>query len=151
MYIIDPEWALVLGPLSFQAEYVHTFVNAAAAEDPNFWGGYVYCSYFFTGEHRLYDLKKGVFGKVSPRNDFRFCGTGLGAWELALRYSYLDLNSGKIQGGKESNLTAGLNWYMNENLRISFNYIHADVWDRAALDVHHGNADIYQGRFQISF
>ena len=151
LHTIDPQWAVVMGPLSFQAEYLHTFVNAAAAENPNFWGGYVYCSYFLTGEHRPYDLKKGVFGKVSPRNNFRFCGSGLGAWELALRYSYLDLNSGKIQGGKESNFTAGLNWYMGEHLRISFNYIHADVRDRATPDVDHGNADIYQGRFQISF
>ena len=151
MHIIDPEWAVVLGPLSFQAEYVHTFVSADKEENPDFWGGYVYCSYFLTGEHRTYNMKKGTFGKVKPRNDFRFFGAGLGAWELALRCSYLDLNSGKIQGGKETNLTFGVNWYINEHMRIMLNYIHADIRDCAAPAVNQGNADIYQGRFQIRF
>lgn len=151
MHMIDQEWAVVLGPLSFQAEYVHAFVNADKADDPGFWGGYVYGSYFLTGEHRTYDMKKGFFGRVKPKDNFRFFGVGLGAWELALRYSYVDLNSGKIQGGKERNLTAGLNWYINPHIRIMLNYIHADVRDRAAPPVDHGNADIYQGRFQINF
>ena len=151
IHIIDPEWAMVLGPLSFQAEYVHTFVSADKEGNPDFWGGYVYCSYFLTGEHRSYDMKKGTFGKVRPRNDFRFFGAGLGAWELALRCSYLDLNSGKIQGGKERNLTAAVNWYINEHMRIMLNYIHADVRDCSAPEVDQGSADIYQGRFQINF
>ena len=151
MHMIDPEWAMVLGPLSFQAEYVHTFMDADKAEAPAFWGGYVYGSYFLTGEHRTYDMKKGIFGQVRPKDNFRFCGAGLGAWELALRYSYLDLNSGKVQGGEERNLTAGVNWYVNEHIRIMLNYIHADVRDRAVPLVDHGNADIYQGRFQINF
>lgn len=151
IHVIDTEWALVLGPLSFQAEYVHTVVDVDQAEAPDFWGVYAYCSYFLTGEHRPYDVKKGVFGQVRPKDNFRFCGPGLGALELALRYSYLDLNSGKIQGGEETNLTAGVNWYINEHIRIMFNYIHADVRDRSAPSVDHGTADIYQGRFQIKF
>ncbi len=151
MHMIDPELAVVLGPLSFQAEYVHTFVDADEEEDPRFWGGYVYCSYFLTGEHRPYDMKKGVFGRVRPKDDFRFFGGGWGAWELGLRYSHVNLDSGKIQGGKESNLTAGVNWYMDEHIRIMLNYIHADVRDRSDPTLDHGNADIYQGRFQINF
>ncbi|MFP4087511.1 MAG: OprO/OprP family phosphate-selective porin [Desulfobacteraceae bacterium] len=151
LHTIDPEWALVLGPLSFQAEYVHTFVDADQAQDPGFWGGYVYCSYFLTGEHRTYDMQKGIFGQVKPNDNFRLCNTGLGAWEVGLRYSYLNLNSGKVKGGRETNLTAGVNWYLNEHIRIMFNYIHANIQDRADPVLDHGNADIYQGRFQIDF
>jgi len=151
VHMINPEWAVVLGPLSFQAEYVQAFVNAGTAGDPGFWGGYLYGSYFLTGEHRRYDMKKGIFSQVTPNDNFQFSGGGWGAWELGLRVSYVDLNGGNIRGGKEGNLTAGLNWYIDPNIRIMFNYIHADVRDRAAPLIDNGNADIFQGRFQLNF
>jgi len=151
MQMINPEWALVLGPLSFQAEYVQAFVDADKAGDPWFWGGYLYGSYFLTGEHRTYDMKKGIFSRVRPRDNFHFSGGGWGAWELGLRFSYVDLNGGNIRGGKEGNLTAGLNWYIDPNMRIMLNYIHVDVRARAVPFVDSGTADIIQGRFQLTF
>jgi len=151
MHMINPEWAVVLGPLSFQAEVVQAFVDANGVGDPCFWGGYLYASYFVTGEHRTYDRKKGVFSRVAPKDNFQFRGGGWGAWELALRFSCIDLNSGTIRGGRENDLTAGLNWYIDPNIRIMLNYIHADVRDRASPSVDNGTSDIFQGRFQINF
>jgi len=85
-----------------------------------------------------------------PKTKFRPRHGGWGAWELAARISYVDLNDGAIRGGKEANFTAGLNWYLKSKNRIMFNYIRANVEDRASPFADDDSADIFQARFQIS-
>ena len=51
-----------------------------------------------------------------------------GAWEVALRYSYADFDDG-IYGRKVENVTGGLNWTMNPNVRIMLNYVFSHVED----------------------
>ena len=71
--------------------------------------------------------------------------------ELAFRLSYLDLNSKSINGGKETNFTFGVNWYLNEKIRFMFNYVRAKAKDRKTPPpVEDGTADIFQARFQIT-
>ena len=150
--LINPEAAVVLGPLSFQGEYYHTFTDADREGNLNFWGFYVYGSYFLTGENRDYNISNGTFSLLKPINPFHLRKGGLGAWELGLRLSYVDLNSGGIRGGREMNITAGLNWYLNRKTRFMFNYIRANVKDREVPPpIDKGNADILQARFQIIF
>ena len=148
--LIDAEFAIVTGPLSFQAEYSHGFTQADAFSNLNFWGFYLFGSYFITGEHRNYGKQSGTFDQIEPKHHFRPFNGGWGAWELASRFSYIDLNSEAIQGGKESNFTAGLNWYFNKKTRFMFNYIRARVKDRETPPpVDSGHADIFQARFQF--
>lgn len=143
------EAAMVRGPLSVQGELFQQFANAESVGDPGFWGFYVYGSYFLTGEHRPYDRSKGIFKGVIPTNAFHFTQGGWGALEAALRFSYVDLNSRSIQGGKEANITAGLNWYLDGNTRVMFNYVHARVMDRNEPPIDGGIANIFQIRFQF--
>jgi phosphate-selective porin OprO/OprP len=117
-------------------------VDTPDGSDPSFSGYYAYASYFLTGEHRAYKNSSGTFDRVKPKTNFGKGGTG--AWEVALRYSGLDLNDAPIQGGELEDITFGLNWYLNPNVRAMFNYVLAD------LDTV-GNADIVQLRFQIDF
>ena len=49
--------------------------------------------------------------------------SGWGAWQVGLRFSYLDLNDKAIQGGMVYDWTAGLNWFWNPNMKIQLNYI----------------------------
>ena len=150
--IINPEFAMVTGPLSFQGEYFHIFQDASALGDRNFWGFYLYGSYFLTGEHRNYGRRSGTFFRLQPKHNFQPRKGGWGAWEVAARLSYVDLNDGAIKGGKEANFTAGLNWYLNQKTRFMVNYIRAKVKDRKTPPaVDSGRAHIFQARFQIDF
>jgi len=147
--VFNPEVAVVLGPLSFQGEYFHTFVNSY--QNLQFWGYYLYASYFLTGEHRRYGKRSGTFFETRPIHPFHPLRGEWGGWEILFRHSYLDLNDGRIRGGKERNFTFGLNWYLGNRMRLKFNYVHVYLTDRADPPVDNGRADIYQARFQFAF
>jgi phosphate-selective porin OprO/OprP len=143
------EAAGVYGPLSLQAEYIRTDVDSPLVGDRTFDGWYAYVSYFLTGEHRAYKTSEGAFTAIKPKNNFGFGEDGgSGAWELALRYSTLDLNDGNfLRGGEEDNITAAVNWYLNPNAKVKFEYVRADI----DHDLYAGDLDIFQTRFQFSF
>ncbi|MFW2371758.1 MAG: OprO/OprP family phosphate-selective porin [Gammaproteobacteria bacterium] len=143
------EAALVLGSMSLQAELINAQVaRTGGLDDLGFSGGYVYGSWFLTGESRIYKHSKGSFGRINPVTD-------AGAWELALRLSTLDLNDLDISGGKTDQLTLGINWYVNPRLRYMLNFVKVDN-DLAAdggAPVVAGDDDpeIIQIRAQIDF
>jgi phosphate-selective porin OprO and OprP len=118
------------GSLYGQGEYFHFNVARQGQPDLDFNGGYGEVSYTLTGEARKYSAGCGCYGGISPAHPF-VLGSGWGAWEIAARYSVLDLNDSTsvapITGGKETNVTLGLNWYPNNNMRFMLNYIHGDV------------------------
>ncbi|MCK4840222.1 MAG: hypothetical protein KAS94_15555 [Desulfobulbaceae bacterium] len=152
--LINPEFVLVMGPFSLQGEYYYASVDRDTGRNLNFSGFYAFASYFITGESRPYIASEASFGPVKPKRNFDLkTGSGLGAWEVALRYSYIDLNDEDIQGGEEKNFTAGLNWYLNPNVRIMFNYIFAHVEDSNAGPqfLREGDTNIFQMRFQIEW
>lgn len=142
--LVDPEIALVWGPLSFQSEYIHALVARSNGADLGFGGFYVYASCFLTGEHRPYKRAHAAFGNVHPTRNFDPRAGRWGAWEAGVRYSRLDLNGGGARGGRLDDVTAGLNWYLNPSVRITVNYVHAH---RSPF----GDADIAEGRFQVVF
>ena len=117
---LNAEAAIVLGSFSLQGEYsqvgVHRLNNLATA---SFNGGYVFASFFLTGDTRVYLPNEGEFDRIVPRKSG-------GAWELALRYSTMDLNDTdpdvNILGGSADNYTVGLNWYINTNFKWMLNY-----------------------------
>jgi phosphate-selective porin OprO/OprP len=150
--LINIESALVRGPLSLQGEFFYNFIDAKQAGTLDLWGFYVYGSYFLTDDHRNYGRRSAAFFRQVPKHDFRPRKEGWGAWELGLRMSYVDLNDEAIKGGKEFNVTAGLNWYVNPKSRFMLNYIRAKVRDRETPPaVDDGTADILQARFQFLF
>ena len=150
--LFNPELAFVYGPFSLQTEYTFADVNIKRSvnSDPEFSGAYVYGSYFLTGEHRKYSTKSGTFSRVKPKNNF-YWGKGIGAIELTARYSHLDLDDEAIRGGKLDDVTVGINWYLNPNTRVMFNYVHAhaDVLNTGVDN--DGNANLAAMRFQIDF
>jgi len=137
------------GPLSLQGEYFHVFVDAD--ENVAFNGWYVSGSWVLTGESRAYSRSGGLFAGIRPQRTFQPAKGGWGALELAARYSAVDLNDKSIRGGKERNVTLGLNWYLKRKVRLMINYIHARVKDRLDPTIEDSRADILMSRFQVSF
>ena len=147
---VTAELALVKGPWSFQTQGYATAVNADETDNPHFWGYYALLSHFLTGQSRRYNQALGIFTGVAPQPVFKPLRGHWGAWELALRHAYVDLNSGNVQGGRESNITAGLNWIHNRNSRLMINYINARVKDRdTAPSIDDETAHIIQMRFEF--
>jgi phosphate-selective porin OprO/OprP len=153
------------GPAHFQSEYLATWVNQVGNPNIYYDGAYAQAGYFLTGENRTYNRTYGVFDRITPFEDFFGVGRhegvcGWGAWEVAGRWSYLDLsdpravpiatavgpppvpNPGYLN---ESNLA--LNWYWNAWMKMQFDWMHVFVNNAAG----NGDCDIYSGRFQIEF
>ncbi|MFQ5415768.1 MAG: OprO/OprP family phosphate-selective porin [Myxococcota bacterium] len=135
------EAATVLGPFSAQAEYMRMKLERDTRSDPVFDGWYVQATYLVTGESRRYSTGTGTFRGVRPKGKW-------GALELAARYSMLDLVDETVTGGRAKNFTAGVNWYLCENLRLMFNWVHVDA---RRSDGQSDNPDIFQSRLMFFF
>ena len=142
------EGAAVLGPISFQAEYIGTFVNRGdGLENLQFKGWYAFMSWFPTGKSRRYLPQKGTFGYPKIASTY-------GAVELAARYSTIDLSSASVMGGKEQNMTFGANWYLTPRIRLMANYIFVFAGEGANGDgtlIGDDRPRILQMRFQMRF
>jgi len=143
------EALLVYGPASLQAEYVRSELDVQDIGERHFDSFYVSGSWFLTGESRPYSAAEGAPTRLRPKHPFslREETKGWGAWEVALRYSALDLNDGPVRGGEMEDWTFALNWYLNSNTRIMLNYILAHPEN----DLNDGDVEILQTRFQVDF
>ena len=134
------EAAGAYGPLFFQGEYYWFNVerNAATGLPPfgapnlKFEGGYAQASFVLTGETHKYNPAAAAYYGVVPEHPFSLADGGWGAWEIAGRVSTIDLNdqlgtATGIAGGRQTIYTAGLNWYVNRNVRFMFDYLHGNV------------------------
>jgi phosphate-selective porin OprO/OprP len=115
---VGGEFAWVRGPFSLQSEVANTFLQRKNGQDDanNLWGGYLSASYFLTGEHRNYDPGAGTFERVKVSSPLHEGGPG--AWELAARADYIDLNNEGVKGGEQVSWIAGVNWYANDWVRF---------------------------------
>ena len=133
------EAAWKTGPFSAQMEWMRSDVSRRSGQpDVDFHGGYVAGSWVLTGESRKY--RDGVFKGLSP-------GQPGGAWELTARYSRIHLDDGLVRGGKQDNVTLGINWYANDHVRIMANYINVSSRRRGLSD----DPNIFLLRTQIAF
>jgi len=139
--LIDFEAVLVHKSLSIQSELlVSTIKNINITY--KFSSYYSQISYFLTGESKKYKNSYSAFGRIKPKNNFG--KNGIGAWEIAMRYSRTNLNDNSLFGGEQTDFTIALNWYLNPVTKIMFNTVLVDIKDV-------GKAKVFQTRFQIDF
>ena len=115
--ILGGEFAYVNGSLFLQGEYLQTTVSGINETELSSYYGQI--SYFLTGERRTYKNSLSGFGSVKPNNNYG--ENGWGAIELAVRLSRMDLTT--ANAGTLEDITVGINWYLNPNTRVMFNYV----------------------------
>ena len=150
-FVAQGEAAIVAGPFSMQGEVIASKVSSSPydsvamvtlAKSYTFLAYYAYASYMITGESRPFKTSSTSFSRIKPKKNVGQGGAG--AWELAVRYSGIDLNDNDIMGGSMNAFTAGVNWYLNPVSRIMFNYVYSNLKDV-------GSMHVMQTRFQIDF
>jgi phosphate-selective porin OprO/OprP len=142
---VGGEIAYAEGPVMVSSEYTSTWVSSAETGNPRFDGYYVTASWFITGESRPYDRTTGSFGAIAPAAPFSFRHGGIGAWELAARYSHIDLTSGTLDGGEFDRWSGAISWRPTVRWRLEFNYGHGRL-EKAGLV---GFTNFYQLRLQF--
>ena len=111
----------VQGRFSWQTELLASRVERRTGDAVRFWGAYLFASWFLTADSRNYDFGQGEFVPVKVASPVG--SGGWGALELAVRASTVDLQDGDIEGGSQSNFSLGLNWYLDDHIRIMGNVV----------------------------
>jgi phosphate-selective porin OprO/OprP len=158
---INAELAGVMGPFWFSGEYFSSQIDrfddqetgVGPTTEVDFDGAYLQAGYYLTGEHRRYKARYGVWDRQKPKSVFGKGGKG--AWEIAVRYSALDLSDQTIDAGELNSLTFALNWYPTPNTRFMLNYVASEREEGQSIvdpDLRiEGDIDVIVVRAQIDF
>jgi phosphate-selective porin OprO/OprP len=154
-YRYSPQVYYYYGPFGLLTEYVAVSQDLKLGKTSgtvtrSSWQ--VAASYFLTGEPNSYK-------SVTPTKSFLPGKGGWGAWELAARYSQLSMDRqiflfGFADPAKSARQTnewvAGLNWYLNKNVRIMLDYENVGFSGGAAGGTR-GRENLILSRFQVAF
>ncbi|MWV13950.1 porin [Pseudomonas sp. R-28-1W-6] len=123
--VVGLEFAYMYGPFSVQSEYLKRDLTGADDNGDREATGYnAQLAYTLTGESRVYKLDGAKFDTIKPADK------QYGAWEVFYRFDNLtveddDQNLG-VAGIDETTAdvhTLGVNWYANEAVKLSLNYL----------------------------
>lgn len=135
--IFGLEIAAARDSYSFRSEYFVAEWERATSADPRFKGYYLQANWAITGESFQY--AQGKFLRIRPKSR-------RGAWEIAARYSTLNLNDLNVAGGEEKNASLALNWYAPGNqLRLQSAVIRVTTDENAGGQ----STTIFQFRAQL--
>jgi phosphate-selective porin OprO/OprP len=161
---IDGEFLAIWGAASIQSEYFQLLMNSGERYN----GGYMFLSYYLTGENRQYRKDLKVVDRTQPYEPFflvdsaKGVACGWGAWELALGYSWVNLDDGhdtvattpataaNRRRGFNNNFIAGVNWYQNAWSRMYFDY-ELELVDFVDAGVPNSTANIFGIRWQVDW
>ena len=112
------------GPFWLASEYMQSNVKNRDLNDPSFDGYQITASWILTGEMRAYNKKNGTFSNTPVAKTMY--QDGIGAWELSVRYSDLDLTDGFIDGGNMQIASLGMSWWLTPVFCVNMNYRHIE-------------------------
>jgi phosphate-selective porin OprO/OprP len=137
-HVYDLETAASWKGLFWQGEYYWYDVERSGLAANNFEGWYGQVAWTLTGETHTYNPQAGSYFRIYPSHPFSLSKGEWGAWEVAARVDYVNLNSNfvsgtalsanpdAVDGGAQRGITAGLNWYPNDLIRFMVDYNHID-------------------------
>ena len=108
------------GPLHIKLEWLKNYVQRVGLPKAIFNAWTAEFRYVLTGEQQQYDGSTASFGQIKPRQ-------AKGAIEVAARVDGVNLNFKDILGGRQNNYGLALNWYIDNNVKLSSNLIHSHI------------------------
>lgn len=110
-------------------------------------------SWVLTGEDASY---RGI---TKPHDPFAINGAGWGAFELVARVGELQVDDAAFPIYADPSVSArrirawglGINWYLNQNLKLVFNHTHASFDGGAPLGADREDEQAYFTRMQVAF
>ena len=159
------ELCYMIGAFSLKGEWVRMnlddLYHPTNGTKDNFYidGSYVSLSYILTGEHQPFE--DGMYGRITPKNNFDPRKGTWGAIQLVARYETLSIDSELFRKGyadsttytdEAEGFTLGVNWHLNDIVRAMINYTSTDfnghiVKDGEKLD----SEDLFLVRMQLIF
>ena len=116
------------GPFGLLTEYAQSefdiIQGSNTLKDVQVDAWHVTASWLLTGEN-------ASFGSIKPKNAYNPDGAGWGAWEVVGRYQEINVDdrlfdtnylSSAQQSKKAQAWALGVNWYLNNNIKIAANY-----------------------------
>jgi len=163
--IVDgPQWRLFpqayyyWGPFGLMAEYGLSSSEMSLESSPDVsdrventaWQ--VSAGYMLTGEN-------ATFKAVTPKRNFDPRKGGWGAWQVVARYSrffaddaaFLYFADAETSADGVSTWGLGLNWYLNRNVRTSFDYFDASFSSANGAALSRPSERVFLMRFQLMF
>jgi phosphate-selective porin OprO/OprP len=156
--LFGAEAAWMHGPFHVASEWTHVQLEGlAGSPDGDFDAFYVQTGYFLTGDHRGYKKDLHAWDRVNVLEPFFLVRTadgichGHGAWELKARYSYIDLRDTGLEGGRVSDFSAGVNWYLTGYARVMFDYINSRSLSAPGTGAPGGSCNLFGIRTQFDW
>ncbi|MFP2871445.1 OprO/OprP family phosphate-selective porin [Acetobacter tropicalis] len=103
---------------------------------------------FLTGETPNYFAHTGQW--ATPRILHPVADGGIGGWEVAARWDWIDATSIPT-GGRAWTATIGVNWYLLSFARLMLNYTHADVTNKTGNYIGPNSGNIIGMRSAVTF
>lgn len=119
-YNVEASWRK--GPFWILGEYILNDVDAPQLGNPDFSGYYLSGVWALTGEMRSYIRRSGVFSPLPVAKSVN--QGGWGSWEVAARWSELDLTDGLVAGGDMQIASLGVNWWLTPTFSLNINFRH---------------------------
>jgi len=165
---ISPQAYYYNGPFGVLGEYIRSSTDVSrgarsAKLDNDAWQ--IAGSWVITGEDN-------GFRGITPKNDFDLAKGGWGAWEVALRYHQLEIDSDAFEGAagvrfagapntttnfgqntteKAQSWAAALNWYLNKNVKFQATYEQTNFDSAYANIADREDEKVLFTRFQVAY
>lgn len=121
-----------------EGHYLMAHVNRAGVENYNGQGGYVQGGYMILGEKQNYNPATGMVANPVPKS-----------LEILCRYNRTNLNDAGIMGGRLSDVSVAMNYFINKYIAARINYVHVMTADNAPAGA--DDFDLVQARLQFAF
>lgn len=135
---LDLELILLYNKWYFQGQYFQAHLNRFAHPDYNALGGYAQVGYMILGAKHNYNPVTGMIVNPAPKS-----------LEVLMRYNQVDLNDAGIRGGRMTDISLGMNYFINKFVAAKINYTRMMPGNTSLKG--DKDFDVVQARVQFNF